>query len=422
MSFAPLNLEFDFEFGPPQSPALSPEPYVVNESLATPKRKREANGDNIDDRDTPSKRRSPLQQVTTPDTLCLIAEKSHNDGAVGTQTHVLTPMKRSVSSTQKATPVTLVKGVNRFQLDSNSSPSATELAGPSNLASGKNSPSLVKPRLIDFTASSKSKASEKAGASTTIPVVGLDSDGNEDEIDQVSAMNNGATKKLTATPATPSTQRKPPTTPDNPISASQTRPANPTPFTATAAAAPQQPLSALQKIPAIAPEYVPVYVSPHSPVKLRDSKQFCIKPPFWKRWPKHQYLALANYLEENINLVPFAEQEGLTVEEVQHVYQAVVVEPLRQETDKLAEVSQKRIEKMFKAFDRLEGKSWRKWGDGEGGVEADLGGVRPGIVQLTGKSADLIEVPFRKLNDIDKEFVLSLLPEKELAILMREVV
>jgi hypothetical protein len=31
-------------------------------------------------------------------------------------------------------------------------------------------------------------------------------------------------------------------------------------------------------------------------------------------------------------------------------------------------------------------------------------------------------VPFRKLNEVDKEFVLSLLSEEELAILKREVV
>ena len=133
-------------------------------------------------------------------------------------------------------------------------------------------------------------------------------------------------------------------------------------------------------------------------------------------------MALARYLEEKIDLVPFAAQENLTVEEVQHVYQAVVVEPLREETDKLATVGQKRIENMFKAYDKTRGKGWRKWGDGESSVEADLGGVRPGTVQLTGKDADLIEVPFRKLNDVGKEFVLSLLPEEELAILMREVV
>jgi hypothetical protein len=75
---------------------------------------------------------------------------------------------------------------------------------------------------------------------------------------------------------------------------------------------------------------------------------------------------------------------------------------------------------MFKTYDRTKGKSWRKWGDGNSSVEGDLGGVRPGIVQLTGKNADLIEVPFRKLNKIDKDFVLSMVSEEEHAILMRE--
>lgn len=85
-------------------------------------------------------------------------------------------------------------------------------------------------------------------------------------------------------------------------------------------------------------------------------------------------------------------------------------------------MGQKRIEKMFKTFDTTKGKTWRKWEDGDSSVGADLGGVRPGIVQLTGKNADLIEVPFRKLTEVDKELVLSLLPEEELAILTREIV
>lgn len=424
MSLTPLNLEFDFDFEPPQSPLLRPTEHVANESPTTPKRKREADGNKIDDRDTPSKRRSPLQQVATPDTLDLTAEKVHMDGGVGSQTQTPTPMKRSVTTPQKATPVTLVKGVNRFQLHNHSSPSDNGLKDTFDLASSTASPPLVKPRLIDFTARLKTKASDKAGRSTAIPVIDLDSDSNGNEIDHIGAMVDGATQKQTATPATASTHRATPTTVSSQrLPSTQTsRPANPTPITASRAVVPQESLSALHKIPAIAPEYVPVYVSPDSPVKLRDSKQFCIKPPFWKRWSKHQYLALAHYLEENINLVPFAEHEGLTVEEVQHVYQAVVVEPLRAETDKVAEAGQKRIENMFKAYNKTDGKTWRKWGDGDSSVKADLGGVRPGIVQLTGKNADLIEVPFRKLNDVDKEFVLSLLPEEELAILMREAV
>jgi hypothetical protein len=403
MSLTPLNTESEFEFSPPQSPVLRPADDAANKSPTTPKRKREADGAN----ESPSKRSSPLQQVATPGTLDLASEEQP-----------LTPMKRS-SSFQKATPVTLVKGVNRVQLDSHSSPNGVGIVDSFNSESGRSLPPMVKPRLIDFNASSKSKASVKAG-SAVIPVIDLDSDSTGDEIDHASVIKGGATKKQTMTPATPSTSEASPTTPASQRlpSNQDSRLVNPTP---TVAATPSS-LSALHKIPAIAPAYVPVYVSPDSPVKLRDSKQFCIKPPFWKRWPRDQYRALAHYLEENIDLVPFAAQENLTVEEVQHIYQAVVVEPLLDETEKLAAVGQKRIENMFKAYDKTKGKSWRKWGDDDISVEGDLGGVRPGIVQLTGKNADLIEVPFRKLKDVDKEFVLSLLSEEELAILKSEVV
>jgi hypothetical protein len=218
-------------------------------------------------------------------------------------------MKRSVSA-QKATPVTQVKGVSRIQLASHSSSSGGGVVDSFNSESGTSLPPMVKPRLINFTTSSKSKAFGKTVTSTPIPIVKLDSDSTGDEIDHASAIKSGATKKQIATPATPSTSEESPTTPASRRlpSNQDSRPANPTPTAAITGAAPQNPLSALHKIPAIALAYVPVYVSPDSPVKLRDSKQFCIKPPFWKRWPKDQYRALAHYLEENIDLVPFAAQ------------------------------------------------------------------------------------------------------------------
>ena len=417
MSLKPSDLEFEFEFSPPQSPLVRPTHHNVDEGPATPKRKREVDGDS----GSPSKRSSPLQQVATPDTLDLTAEEAHINDGVGSQTQVLTPMKRSVSSSQKSTPVTLVKGVNRFQLDSSSSSNGHGPTDPFSLASGTTLPSLVKPRLIDFAAGPIPEASSNAGASAAT-AIDLDSNSTGDGVNHVSAIDNDVTKKQAATPVTPSTRKAFPT-----ITASQrlpsdqiSGPANPTPDKATADAVPQKPPSALHKIPTIAPQYVPVYVSPDSPVKLRDSKQFCINPPFWKRWPKDQYLALAHYLEENINLVPFAAEQGLTVEEVQHVYQAVVVEPLLQETDKLAAAGQKRIQTMFKTYDKTKGKTRRKWGDEGNSVEGDLGGVRPGIVQLIGKNADLIEVPFRKLNKVDQDFVLGIISEEEHAILTRQ--
>jgi hypothetical protein len=391
MSLTPANTEFEFEYSPPQSPLVASTQHPTNESPVTPKCKREGNGD-IDDHEIPSKRTSPLQQVATPETLDLTSDKTNPDGSISSRNPTLTPMKRPVSSHQ-ATPVTLIKSVSRFQLDSHSPPASVELEDPFDVSH------LVGPTLLDFTADHNTK---------------------------ISANGSDANRRQIAAPADPSTSMAAPTTPENPLLTSPSVLAlmdpDPAPTPATAADAPQYSLSALLKIPPVAPTYVPIYVSPDSPVKLRDSKQFCMHPPFWKRWPKDQYVALARYLQEKIDLVPFAEQENLTVEKVQHVYHAVVIEPLLVETDKLAVVGQKRIERMFKAYDKDVGMTWRKWGDSESNVEGELGGVGPGIVQITGKNADLIEVPWRKMTKANKEYVWSLLPEAERAILMRDVV
>ena len=396
MSSTPANTEFEFEYSPPQSRPTASTQRATNESPVTPKRKRNGNGDDIDDSAIPSKRTSPLQQVATPETLDLTSDEGRLEHNISSKNSNLTPMKRAASSSQKSTPATLIIGVNRFQLESHSPPAGIELEDPFDVSH------LVGPTLLDFTAATKSVLGSTARTSTAAPVVDLDIAGDS---------NYPGAAPMTSENPLPTSQS---------IAISDSADSAPTSATATTAA--QYPLSALLKIPPVAPAYVPVYVSPDSPVKLRDSKQFCIHPPFWKRWPKDQYVALARYLQEKIDLVPFAEQENLTVEEVQHVYHAVIVEPLLVETDKLAVVGQKRIECMFKAYDRGVGMIWRKWGDGESSIEGELGGVRPGIVQITGKKADLIEVPWRKMTKADKEYVWSLLPEAERAILMRDVV
>jgi len=279
MSFTPANAEFEFEFSPPQSPVIKPTQHPTEESPATPKRKRDNNDENIEDRDSPSKRSSPLQQVATPETLDLTSEseEGHFDGSVNGKTQPLTPMKRSVSSSQKATPVTLVKGVNRVQLDSHSSPSGDGLADLFERESDTSLPP-VKPRFIDFTSTSKPKESSKAGTSTEIPVVDLDSDSTGDEINHDSAMNYGTTEKQTATshtPSTPASQRLP----ADPIS----RPTNPTP---AAAAAPQSPLSALHKISATHPSTSPSTSLPTLPSSSATQSNSASSRPSGSAGPK----------------------------------------------------------------------------------------------------------------------------------------
>jgi hypothetical protein len=46
--------------------------------------------------------------------------------------------------------------------------------------------------------------------------------------------------------------------------------------------------------------------------------------------------------------------------------------------------------------------------------------VRPGIVQLMSEDGELLEVPFKNLGGVDREYVLGLLTEDEKKTLKRE--
>lgn len=167
--------------------------------------------------------------------------------------------------------------------------------------------------------------------------------------------------------------------------------------------------------------YVSQSSSPKSPVELRDSQQFGIHPPFWRRWKRDQYDRLATFIQQTVDFAPFAEQEGLTLEECQWVTYAVALEPLLDEKEPMGGVAQKRMEGLFKAYNKDAGPmDWRTWGDEESSVKGDLCGVRPGMVQLMGENADLIEVPFKKLGKVDREYVLGLLEDEERKTLFRE--
>jgi hypothetical protein len=427
------TLDLDFDASPPQSPLARPTRHTADEISITPKRKRddESNGDG--EHTTPAKRSSPPRQVLTPDTLDGSLSEVSLDRDNNSKTQHLTPMQRFTSSLQQATPTTIVKGVDRFRLDSGSSPKAADIeiydpfvtADANSLAL----PPLVRPRMIHLTTAAKSKASSDLKSSASIPVIDLTSvhDDTYNKNDHASVPSNAVMEKQTTTTSTANKSSM-----DLPKPFSRSHPAAPAPPTKSALTTaiatttrPEKPLSTLQSTPAIAPAYVPQYISSDSPVKLRDAKQFCLRPPFWKRWPRDKYERLATYIQSTVDLTPFAEQENLTIKEVQWVTYAVVFEPLLDEKEKLGEVAQKRMEGIFKAFNRDVGHmKWRVWmaGDEESGagIRGDLCGVRPGVVQLVSEKAELIEVPFKKLGGADREYVLGLLTEGERKTLMGE--
>jgi hypothetical protein len=424
------TLDLNFDASPPQSPLMRPTRHDADETSITPKRKRDDKGDGDNDQTTPAKRSSPSHQVPTPDTLNVSSGDGPLDRDNNSKTQHLTPTKRSTSSLQQATPTTIVKGVDRFQLDSNSSPKTADVdiydpfvtADANSLAL----PPLVRPRMVNLSTATKSKVSRELKASASVPVIDLttDNDDTHNEKNHGSLPSNAVIEKQTTTTSTAkksSIDLPKPFSRSHPAAPAPIHPSKPTP----AASRSQKPLSTLQSTLAIAPAYVPQYISSDSPIKLRDAKQFCLRPPFWKRWPRDKYERLASYIQSTIDLTPFAEQEKLTIEEVQWVTYAVVLEPLLDEKEKLGEVAEKRMEGIFKAFNRDVGHmKWRVWmaGDEESGVgvKGDLCGVRPGVVQLVSERAELVEVPFKNLGGGDREYALGLLTEGERKTLMRE--
>lgn len=185
---------------------------------------------------------------------------------------------------------------------------------------------------------------------------------------------------------------------------------------------PQKPLSDLQKKQAIAPHFITTYVSPTSPVKVRDPQTFSVKPAFWKRWPRDRYLEFATHLAETFDPVPFAEHAKISAEEVSHLFHALVIEPLHDETEKMGEVAEKRIQEMFKTFE-ARGSKWRKWGDADGkrSVGGELAGVRPGIVQLISEEGGHLEVPYKRLTKVDQEYVKASVNAEEWAKVSRSL-
>ena len=125
-------------------------------------------------------------------------------------------------------------------------------------------------------------------------------------------------------------------------------------------------------------------------------------------------------MQETIDLSAFALAEAISVEEAAHVFNAVVVGPLRDETGRMARGAERRVQDVFSVM--REGKKWRVWRAGEDGVQVkgELAGVRPGVVMLVGEMGEGIEVRFKELCVRDREYVEEAVGEGEWRVLMRE--
>nr|OQO31386.1 hypothetical protein B0A51_02176 [Rachicladosporium sp. CCFEE 5018] len=205
---------------------------------------------------------------------------------------------------------------------------------------------------------------------------------------------------LAASPTTPTTLPQQRTAANSALS-------TPTPVTLT-------PQRLLKDIPVLSPRYHNTYSSPLSTTPLKDPSTFSLKPPYWQRWPTSMYTALAQEFRRQFDAEPFAAAHGKSVEEVEHIFHALIYEPLQSQSEKVRKVCQARVEKRMKLLNDC-GEKLRKWDIGKSRVTAELYGVKEGVVVFVNEKGEEIEAVFGRLGMAAQEYIKGLASEGDWA-------
>lgn len=136
-----------------------------------------------------------------------------------------------------------------------------------------------------------------------------------------------------------------------------------------------------QKILDTADRYVPMTVDG---IEIKNPMEFCLKPAYWNRWAPKLYSEFAEHLRRSFAPATFAERNGLTVEEVQAVFSAVVCSPLYAAAEATKRGEEGMME-IFEAYNRY-GTPVRGWGE-KREIVAELTAVENGNVVLTTRKA-----------------------------------
>ncbi|KAK4898714.1 hypothetical protein LTR27_003887 [Elasticomyces elasticus] len=168
---------------------------------------------------------------------------------------------------------------------------------------------------------------------------------------------------------------------------------------------------ALHDIPELADRYIPK-VSTVDDVEYTNPSKFCLKPPFWNRWQPRQYEKFACYLRETFDPTIFAREEGMPVEEVQHVFTAIVCRPLRDAGEARRRGEEGMAELMEAA--KKHGMPFRRYGKEERGedgklvkqrIYGELIGVEKGGIVLALRNGNKHIMPVAELVDEDVTFL-----------------
>ncbi|KAK5743141.1 hypothetical protein LTR17_002902 [Elasticomyces elasticus] len=170
---------------------------------------------------------------------------------------------------------------------------------------------------------------------------------------------------------------------------------------------------ALYDIPELALPYIPK-VSTANDIEYTNPFKFCLKPPFWNRWQPKQYEKFACYLRETFDPTIFAREEAMPIEEVQHVFTAIVCRPLRDASEARRRGEEGIAELMENA--NKYGMDFRRYGKEERSVDGklvkqkiygELIGVEKGGIVLALRNGNKHIMPVTELVEEDVTFLFA---------------
>lgn len=215
----------------------------------------------------------------------------------------------------------------------------------------------------------------------------------------------------------PRTREKAATPPPEPVREAAPEVAT-TPSLPTPQPTPQKPRS-LYDIPEIAERYA-TKISIEEGVEYTNPYVFSLKPRYWRKWKPKNYIQFAEHLRQHFEPISFAQESSRPVEEIKHVFAALVLNPLYfcEEAKKRGEEGMKDIFELYGKF----GTPSRPWGkkkkNKDGKIlpvqKGELSGVGVGSVQVILEYGSKKGLKLVDLSDADKKYLEDTLTDEDM--------
>lgn len=165
----------------------------------------------------------------------------------------------------------------------------------------------------------------------------------------------------------------------------------------------------LYDIPELADRCVPK-TSTLEQVEYTNPQIFSLDPPYWKKWTAGNYRTFAEHLRQFFDPVMFAQKSGRPVEEVKHMYNCLLLNPLY-DAEQACKRGEEGMEEVFALY-RKSRAVYRPWGlKVEKGKEVSrffgkLHGIKVGWVQIESReSGDKQQLALSELTFADKKYL-----------------